>query len=138
MLQGVGRTSPPGPQNLLYSSLPKPPPSAQITRRTTTSCLQPGDTLCISVCKSCCDLLPGCACSHALCQPQLQKTKRPRILVDGNGCRNAFLWFFSTMMKGPGLAGAGTEAVCCSFSWAEGLPQTERPLRFLHCLYRGQ
>lgn len=53
-----------------------------------------------------------------LCQPQLQKIKCSRILMDGNGCRNAFLCFFSMRMKGPGLAGAGNAALGCSFYWA--------------------
>lgn len=56
------------------------------------------------------NLLSGSVCFHILLQPHLQKTLLSRILMDGSGCRNAFLCIYSIMMKGPGLAGTGTKA----------------------------
>lgn len=138
MLQWVRSTLSPRTQNLLSISLPKPHPSAQIARRMDASCMQPWGTPCTSQSINpvviCCQVVPALM-PYA---NQLQKTKHPRILVDGNVCRNAFLCFLSVMIKGPVLAGAGTEALGCSSSWAGGLPCTERPPCFLHCSYRDQ
>lgn len=81
------------------------------------------------------NLLSGSACFHILHRPQLQKTLHSGILMDGSGCRNAFLCISSIMMKGPGLAGTGTKALICSFSWAGGMPCTEIPHFFLYYFY---
>lgn len=71
MLQQVGRISSPKPQKLLFYPSSQPHPSAQFARGIATSSWVPGDTLYILVHKSSCDLLPGCACLHVLCQPRL-------------------------------------------------------------------
>lgn len=47
------------------------------------------------------NLLSGSPCFHILYQPQLPKTWHSGILMDGSGCRNAFLYINSIMMKGP-------------------------------------
>lgn len=39
------------------------------------------------------------------------------------------------MMKGPGLAGTGTKALICFFSWAGGMPCTEIHTFFLYYFY---
>lgn len=107
------------------TSLPKPP-STQTAKRM---------AMYILLYKFHGNLLSGSPCFHILYQPQLPKTWHSGILMDGSGCRNAFLYINSIMMKGPGLAGT---ALICSFSWAGGMPHTERPHVFLYYFYSNK
>lgn len=113
----VGMTLSPGTQNLLLPSQASSffPNHRENDHLVPAALGTPCASRSINPVAICCLVVPALL---PLCQPQLQKIKRSRILVDGNRCRNAFLCFFPMRMKGPGLAGAGNEALGCSFYWA--------------------